>query len=69
MPLERAIGHMRQSCRFSSDRRDPDGNAYDPNTGMLFARVAKASVIRSGLGDKYSVLGKHHTQFGTPPWP
>lgn len=46
---------------------DPDGNAYDPNTGMLFAacREGLVSVIHQDSADKYSVLGNITTQFGT----
>jgi DNA-binding beta-propeller fold protein YncE len=46
---------------------DPDGNGYDPNTGMLFAacREGLVSVIHQDSADKYSVLGNITTQFGT----
>jgi DNA-binding beta-propeller fold protein YncE len=46
---------------------DPDGNAYDPNTGMLFAacREGLVSVIHQDSADKYSVVGNITTQFGT----
>jgi YVTN family beta-propeller protein len=46
---------------------DPDGNAYDPATGLLFAacREGLVSVIHQDSPDKYSVLGNITTQFGT----
>ena len=46
---------------------DPDGNVYDPNTGMIFAacREGLVSVIHQDSADKYSVLGNITTQFGT----
>ena len=46
---------------------DPDGNAYDPNTGMLFAacREGLVSVIHQDSADKYTVVGNITTQFGT----
>ena len=46
---------------------DPDGNVYDPSTGMLFAacREGLVSVIHQDSADKYSVLGNITTQFGT----
>ena len=46
---------------------DPDGNGYDPNTGMLFAacREGLVSVIHQDSPDKYSVVGNITTQFGT----
>jgi DNA-binding beta-propeller fold protein YncE len=46
---------------------DPDGNGYDPNTGMLFAacREGLVSVIHQDSADKYSVVGNITTQFGT----
>jgi YVTN family beta-propeller protein len=46
---------------------DPDGNGYDPATGLLFAacREGLVSVIHQDSPDKYSVLGNITTQFGT----
>jgi DNA-binding beta-propeller fold protein YncE len=46
---------------------DPDGNGYDPATGMLFAacREGLVSVIHQDSPDKYSVVGNITTQFGT----
>jgi DNA-binding beta-propeller fold protein YncE len=46
---------------------DPDGNSYDPNTGMIFAacREGLVSVIHQDSADKYSVVGNITTQFGT----
>jgi YVTN family beta-propeller protein len=46
---------------------DPDGNGYDPATGMLFAacREGLVSVIHQDSADKYSVVGNITTQFGT----
>lgn len=46
---------------------DPDGNGYDPSTGMLFAacREGLVSVIHQDSADKYSVVGNITTQFGT----
>ncbi len=46
---------------------DPDGNGFDPNTGMLFAacREGLVSVIHQDSADKYSVVGNITTQFGT----
>jgi YVTN family beta-propeller protein len=46
---------------------DPDGDGYDPATGMLFAscREGLISVIHQDSADKYSVLGNITTQFGT----
>jgi DNA-binding beta-propeller fold protein YncE len=45
---------------------DPDGNGYDPSTGMLFAacREGLLSVIHQDSPDKYSVVGNITTQFG-----
>jgi YVTN family beta-propeller protein len=46
---------------------DPDGNGYDPATGLLFAacREGLVSVIHQDSADKYSVVGNVNTQFGT----
>ncbi len=46
---------------------DPDGNAFDPSTGMLFAscREGLVSVIHEDSPDKYSAVGNITTQFGT----
>jgi YVTN family beta-propeller protein len=46
---------------------DPDGNGFDPATGMLFAacREGLISVIHEDSADKYSAVGNVTTQFGT----
>jgi DNA-binding beta-propeller fold protein YncE len=46
---------------------DPDGNGFDPATGLLFAscREGLVSVIHEDSPDKYSVVGNVTTQFGT----
>jgi DNA-binding beta-propeller fold protein YncE len=46
---------------------DPDGDGYDPGTGMIFAacREGLVSVIHQDSADKYSVVGNITTQFGT----
>jgi DNA-binding beta-propeller fold protein YncE len=46
---------------------DPDGNGYDPGTGMIFAscREGIVSVIHQDSADKYSVVGNINTQFGS----
>jgi YVTN family beta-propeller protein len=46
---------------------DPDGNGFDPSTGMLFAscREGLVSVIHEDSPDKYTVVGNITTQFGT----
>ncbi len=46
---------------------DPDGNGYDPGTGMAFAscREGLVSVIHEDGPDKYSVVGNINTQFGS----
>jgi YVTN family beta-propeller protein len=46
---------------------DPDGNGYDPGTGMAFAscRDGFVSVIHQDSADKYTVVGNINTQFGT----
>jgi YVTN family beta-propeller protein len=45
---------------------DPDGNGYDPSTGLLFAvcREGLLSVIHQDSPDKYSAVGNIQTQFG-----
>jgi DNA-binding beta-propeller fold protein YncE len=46
---------------------DPDGNGFDPSTGMLFAacREGLVAVIHQDSADKYSAVGNITTQFGT----
>jgi YVTN family beta-propeller protein len=46
---------------------DPDGNGYDPGTGLAFAscREGLVSVIHQDSANKYSVVGNITTQFGT----
>ena len=46
---------------------DPDGNGYDPGTGMAFAscRDGFVSVIHQDSPDKYTVVGNINTQAGT----
>ena len=46
---------------------DPDGNGYDPGTGMAFAacRDGFVSVIHEDSADKYTVVGNINTQVGT----
>ena len=46
---------------------DPDGNGYDPGTGMAFAacRDGFVSVIHQDSADKYTVVGNINTQVGT----
>jgi DNA-binding beta-propeller fold protein YncE len=46
---------------------DPDGNAYDPATALVFASCKEGliSVIHQDSSDKYSILGSVSTQFGT----
>lgn len=46
---------------------DPDGNAYDPATGLVFAacREGLVTVLHQDSADKYSVVGNVNTQFGT----
>jgi DNA-binding beta-propeller fold protein YncE len=46
---------------------DPDGDGYDPGTGLIFAscREGLVSVIHQDSPDKYSVVGNITTQFGT----
>jgi DNA-binding beta-propeller fold protein YncE len=46
---------------------DPDGNAYDPATGMLFASCKEGlvSLIHQDSPDKYRVVTNVTTQYGT----
>ncbi len=46
---------------------DPDGNGYDPGTGLVFASCKEGliSIIHQDSPDKYSVVGNVATQFGT----
>jgi DNA-binding beta-propeller fold protein YncE len=46
---------------------DPDGNGYDPGTGLLFAscREGLISVLHQDSPDKYSAVANVTTQFGT----
>jgi DNA-binding beta-propeller fold protein YncE len=46
---------------------DPDGDGYDPATGLIFAscREGLISVIHQDSPDKYTSLGNVTTQFGT----
>ena len=46
---------------------DPDGNGFDPGTGMAFAscRDGFVSVIHQDSPDKYTVVGNINTQVGT----
>jgi len=46
---------------------DPDGDGYDPSTGLAFAscREGLVSVIHQDSPDKYSVVGNITTQFGS----
>lgn len=46
---------------------DPDGNGYDPATGLIFASCKEGlvSVIHQDTPDKYSVISNVTTQFGT----
>jgi YVTN family beta-propeller protein len=45
---------------------DPDGNGFDPGTGLVFASVREGfvTVIHQDSPDKYSVVGNVPTQFG-----
>ena len=47
---------------------DPDGNGYDPGTGMAFAscRDGFVSVIHEDSPDKYTVVGNINTQVRHP---
>jgi DNA-binding beta-propeller fold protein YncE len=46
---------------------DPDGDGYDPGTGLLFAscREGLISVVHQDSADKYTPMGNVTTQFGT----
>jgi DNA-binding beta-propeller fold protein YncE len=46
---------------------DPDGDGFDPGTGLAFAscREGLVSVIHEDSPDKYSVVGNITTQFGS----
>jgi DNA-binding beta-propeller fold protein YncE len=46
---------------------DPDGDGYDPGTGLIFAscREGLISVIHQDSADKYTPMGNVTTQFGT----
>jgi DNA-binding beta-propeller fold protein YncE len=46
---------------------DPDGNGYDPGTGLLFASCKEGliSVIHQDSPDKYTAVTNVTTQFGT----
>jgi hypothetical protein len=46
---------------------DPDGDGFDPGTGLIFAacREGLVSVIHEDSPDKYSTVGNVTTQFGT----
>jgi len=46
---------------------DPDGDGFDPGTGMVFAscREGLVSVLHQDAPDKYSSVGNITTQFGT----
>jgi YVTN family beta-propeller protein len=45
---------------------DPDGNGFDPGTGLIFAtcREGLLTVIHQDGPDKYSIVGNVNTQFG-----
>jgi DNA-binding beta-propeller fold protein YncE len=45
---------------------DPDGDGFDPATGMIFAscREGLMSIIHEDSPDKYTVIGNVTTQFG-----
>jgi YVTN family beta-propeller protein len=45
---------------------DPDGNGFDPGTGLIFATVREGflSVIHQDSPDKYTIVGNVNTQFG-----
>jgi YVTN family beta-propeller protein len=46
---------------------DPDGNGFDPGTGLIFAacREGLVSIIHEDSPDKYTAVGNITTQFGT----
>lgn len=45
---------------------DPDGDGFDPGTGLVFASVREGllTVIHEDSPDKYSIVGSVNTQFG-----
>ena len=45
---------------------DPDGNGFDPSTGLIFAtcREGLLTVIHQDSADKYTIVGNVNTQFG-----
>jgi DNA-binding beta-propeller fold protein YncE len=45
---------------------DPDGNGFDPGTGLIFAtcREGLLTVIHEDAPDKYTIVGNVNTQFG-----
>ena len=45
---------------------DPDGNGFDPGTGLIFAtsREGLLTVIHEDTPDKYTIIGNVNTQFG-----
>ena len=45
---------------------DPDGNGFDPGTGLIFAtcREGLLTVIHQDSPDKYTIVGNVNTQFG-----
>lgn len=45
---------------------DPDGDGFDPGTGLVFASVREGllTVIHQDSPDKYSIVGNVNTQFG-----
>ena len=45
---------------------DPDGNGFDPGTGLIFAtcREGLLTVIHEDSPDKYTIVGNVQTQFG-----
>jgi YVTN family beta-propeller protein len=45
---------------------DPDGNGFDPGTGLIFAtsREGLLTVIHEDTADKYTIIGNVNTQFG-----
>lgn len=45
---------------------DPDGDGFDPGTGLVFATVREGllTVIHQDAPDKYTIVGNVNTQFG-----
>lgn len=45
---------------------DPDGDGFDPSTGLVFASVREGllTVIHQDSPDKYTIVGNVNTQFG-----